>query len=99
MKISIILIVTFSFLIGISSCNFKNEEQQYAEELIKKVESFRKINNRIPENVSEIGILEEMDSPAFYQKKNDSTYIIWYGLSVGESNVYNSLTKEWKKEG
>ncbi|WP_413533832.1 hypothetical protein [Empedobacter brevis] len=99
MKVSTILIFILSFLIGITSCNFKSDEQQYAEELIEKVEFFRKINNRIPDNVSEIGILEEMDSPAFYQKENDSTYIIWYGLGIGESNVYNSLTKEWKKEG
>ena len=97
MKIrNFILIISF-FITVIYSCNLKNDKQEYGEFLIKKVETFHKLHNRIPENVSEIGLLEEIDSPAFYQKENDSTYIIWYGLSVGESNVYNSSTKKWTK--
>ena len=86
-------------LIGFQSCQLENERQEYAEILINNVENFKKEKSRLPINVSELGLIEEMDSPAFYQKKTDSTYIVWYGLSVGESKVYKSSTKKWTKEG
>lgn len=95
----IIKILTLVLLFGLYSCEFKNERQEYAEMLIEKVETFKINNNRLPKDVSELGLTEKMDSPAFYQIKSDSTYMIWYGLSVGESKVYRSATKKWTEEG
>ena len=95
----IIKILTFLLLIGLNSCEFNNEQQEYAEMLIEKVETFKKENNRLPKDVSELGLTEKMDSPAFYQIQTDSTYMVWYGLSVGESKVYRSSTKKWTEEG
>ena len=66
---------------------------------MKKVETFKKENNRLPKNVSEFGLKEFMNSPAFYQMINDSTYTVWYGLSLGESKIYRSSTRKWTKEG
>ncbi len=67
--------------------------------LIEKVETFKKANDRLPKDVSELGLTEKMDSPAFYQMQSDSTYMVWYGLTVGESKVYRSLTNTWTEEG
>ena len=94
-----IKILTIILFFGIFSCAIKSENQEYAEMLIEKVETFKKNNNRLPKNVSEFGLTEFMDSPAFYQLETDSTYIVWYGLSVGESKTYRSSTKKWTKEG
>jgi|688.fasta_scaffold2156884_1 hypothetical protein len=96
---SIIKILTLVLLFGLHSCEFKNERQEYADTLIDKVETFKKENNRLPKDVSELGWTEKMDSPAFYRMQTDSTYLVWYGLSVGESKVYRSSTKKWTKEG
>jgi len=96
---TIIKILTIILLFGLYSCEFNNERQEYAKILIEKVETFRKENNRLPKDVSELGLTEKMDSPAFYQMQTDSTYMVWYGLSVGESKVYRSLTKKWTEEG
>jgi hypothetical protein len=95
----IIKILTIVLLIGIYSCEFKNDRQEYAEMLIEKVEKFKKTNNRLPKDVTELGLNEKMDSPAFYEMETDSTYIVWYGLSVGESKVFKSSTKKWTEEG
>jgi len=94
-----IKILTLVLLFGIYSCEFNNERQEYAEMLIEKVETFKKENNRLPNDVSELGLTEKMDIPAFYQMQTDSTYMVWYGLSVGESKVYRSSTKKWTEEG
>lgn len=91
--------MTLVLLIGLYSCEFNSERQEYAEMLIEKVETFKKENNRLPKDVSELGINEKMDSPAFYEIQTDSTYMVWYGLSVGESKVYRSETKKWTEEG
>ena len=91
--------MTIILLIGLYSCESKNDRQEYAEMLIEKVETFKKTNNRLPKNVSELGLTEKMDSPAFYQMETDTTYMVWYGLSVGESKIYKSSTKKWTEEG
>ena len=92
-------ILTIILFFGIFSCDLENENQEYAEMLIEKVETFKTKNKRLPKNVSEFGLTEFMDSPAFYQLETDSTYIVWYGLSLGESKIYKSSTKKWTKEG
>ncbi|WBL23864.1 hypothetical protein [Zunongwangia sp. HRR-M8] len=94
-----IKILTIILFFGIFSCDLKNENQEYAEMLIEKVETFKKKNKRLPKNVSEFGFTEFIDSPAFYELETDSTYIVWYGLSVGESKIYRSSTKKWSEEG
>ena len=94
-----IKILTIILFFGIFSCDLKNENQEYAEMLIEKVETFKKKNKRLPKSVSEFGLTEFMDSPTFYQLETDSTYIVWYGLSLGESKIYRSSTKKWTKEG
>ena len=95
----IIKILTLVLLFGLYSCEFNNERQEYTEMLIEKVETFKTKNNRLPKDLSELGLIEKMDSPAFYQIQTDSTYMVWYGLSVGESKVYRSATKKWTEEG
>jgi len=90
-------ILTLILFIGLHSCDVKSERQTYAEILIEKVELFKKNNNRLPKDLTELGLTEQMDSPAFYQMESDSTYIVWYGLTVGESKVYRSSTQKWKE--
>ena len=81
------------------SCSVENDREKYAELIIEKVEQFKTEKNRLPKNVTEIGLIELENSKAFYEKKTDSTYIVWFGLSLGESKTYNSTTKEWDKGG
>ena len=81
-----------------SCCDIICERQRHAELIIEKVEKFKKTYNRLPKDVIELGLNEKMDSPAFYEMETDSTYIVWYGLSVGESKVFKSSTKKWTEE-
>lgn len=99
MESTIKILTLILLILGLYSCEFKNDRQDYADMLIEKVETFKRKNNRLPKDVSELGLTEKMDSPAFYQMETDSTYIVWYGLSLGESKTYNSATKEWTKGG
>ena len=66
--------------------------------MIKSVEKFRIEKGKLPNDVSEIGIKEDIDSPAYYSKETDSTYKVWYAIGF-ESNVYYSEKQQWKEEG
>ncbi|MCD8448058.1 hypothetical protein [Tenacibaculum finnmarkense] len=92
-------ILIYVLLFSICSCSVENEREKYAELIIEKVEQFKTEKNRLPKNVSEIGLVELENSKAFYEKKTDSTYIVSFGLSLGESKTYNSSKKEWTKGG
>jgi hypothetical protein len=49
---------------------------------------------QIPQNLSEINIPEGIQDKIFYMPLEDS-FIIWFGMSLGESLVYESKTKCW----
>ncbi len=90
---------TLFLLITLVACDIASERQKYGDNIIERVENFRSLNGRLPKYVSEIGLYDKEDSQAFYKQTSDSTYIVWYGLSLGESKTYHSETKEWKVAG
>ena len=96
LKLIVKILIYVSFF-GLISCQSENEK--YADNIINKVEDFKKQNGRLPNEVSEIGLEEWENSLAFYQKKSDSTYVVWIGLGLGESKIYNSETGKWTKGG
>ncbi len=66
-----------------------------AGKVIEKIEKFQKENGRLPENLSEIGILEKEEGPVYYQKKDAESFIVWFGTSLGESKTYTSSDDSW----
>lgn len=91
-------ILTLSFLILVGCCDTSCERHKYAQTIILKVENFNKKEGRLPVDVSEIGLIELENSPAFYQKIDDKSYQVWYAVGF-ESKIYNSITKKWREEG
>lgn len=88
--------MTIILFLGFYNCELTDDRQEYAEMLIEKVENFKKENTRLPKGLSELGLIDKMNGPAFYQLETDSTYIIYFGLSLGESKIYESTTKKWR---
>ena len=64
---------------------------------IIKIEAFRQAQGRLPETLSEISVQEDESGPVYYQKKDETSYILWYGLSLGESETYDSRTGIWQE--
>jgi hypothetical protein len=96
----LIQILTIALLfVTTSCCDILCERQEYAELIIEKVEKFKQEKGRLPENVTEIGLDDTQMHLSFYQLTSDTTYMVWYGLSVGESKIYRSETKKWTEEG
>jgi hypothetical protein len=88
------LIIGFIFLT--LACN-SNQRMSEGNGVISKIEKFKNKNARLPDNLSEIGIVEnESCRPVCYKKESESKYIVWFGKELGESTTYNSDTKQWK---
>lgn len=61
------------------------------------LEQFRAEHKRLPNSLKEIGVEEQEGKDAlYYDKKDSSRYIIWFGVSLGESKTYYSDNKQWE---
>lgn len=100
-KLSIGLAITAAVLAGLGVWIgwSWNANQRMGEEFVGKIEAFRMSQGRLPESLDEVGIrVKDLgDPPVYYQKESPDRYIVWYGLSLGESMTYDSVTKKWEE--
>ena len=66
------------------------------DDLAVRLDEHLRNTGELPESLKELGIVENEPGPIYYQKESKNRYILWYGLSLGESKVCNSETKQWK---
>lgn len=87
--------ITLGRFLGIPLWLFHWREFRTGNEIVSRVEVFRKQNQRLPETLEEIGFRDAALN-VFYRKVSDDEYRVWFGLSVGEEESFNSQTKEWE---
>ena len=63
------------------------------DEIIARVEDFRKNHGRLPETIEELGL--RPDATVFYQKIGERDFCVWFGTTLGESETYSSRTGKW----
>ena len=73
---------------------FHHYDFRTGNEIVSRVEVFRASNGRLPETLKEVGMDDQVK--VFYQKISDDEYCVWFGTTLGESDTFNSRTKEWK---
>jgi hypothetical protein len=74
---------------------FEWREFRTGNEIIFRVETFRKTNGKLPETLEEVGI-KALDPKVFYRKIGPLDYLVWFGTTLGESETYNSRSKKWE---
>ena len=95
MKSGIALLV-LCLVLAVSGCETREQRLvKQGNELIEQITSFQKANNRLPENVGELGIEEKMEGPLYYQKLSPQHYIVHFGTTVGKSMIYRSEKRAW----
>jgi hypothetical protein len=85
-------VIYLSFLFFAPSCS--SNDFTKAEEVIKKIEQYKKIHARLPISMKEIG-LDNNAGPVFYDLLNESHYQLFYAVQSGEIWSYNTLEKKW----
>lgn len=103
-KREIIIYVVIVFLVLVSSLVFYfryAENKKYEKqgiELIAKIEEYRQQNNKLPNTVADLGIVEPMGEGPYYEKKDSLNYVVFFNIGFDNTKTYYSETKEWKNE-
>jgi hypothetical protein len=73
------------------------EMKSKGDTVIARIENYRAANDKLPNSLTDLGIEEKESGPIYYQKSSEKNYIIWFGMTLGESTTYDSITKTWNK--
>ena len=95
---TLIVGVCFSLCLFVCKGSRENNLMQQSNEFVKKIEQYKKDNNRLPVSLSDIGIIvkNESDPPIYYEKKDSIHYTVSFGTTLGESKIYYSDSKKWE---
>ena len=91
----ILVILVFGISVFLLVPNRELRLRRQAEPIQASLESYRLQKGRYPHSLSEIGIVERDEGPLYYQRKSESSYILWFGLSLGESKIFESTDGQW----
>jgi hypothetical protein len=100
-KTCTLIIVIITILIAIFCVLQKKENNDYLKRgvsLIDKIETFRQIEKRLPDNFNELGLEEPMNEGPYYEKKDSINYIVFFNIGFDNVKIYYSDKKEWKDE-
>ena len=100
-KNNVICNFNFNFFFAIWYLLQKQESRNYQKEgnlLINKIETFRQIEKRLPDNLTDLGIEDPMNSGPYYEKKDSVNYIVFFAVGFDETYIYYSDKKAWKTE-
>ena len=69
--------------------------QNTGQKLIDKIEYYQQTYGVLPEEILVLEWGYGSGIGPFYEKKNDSTYTVYFCLGFDEYYIYNSAQKEW----
>ena len=93
LSVVILAMLLFFFITSIR----EKDLTQRGEDIVEKIEFFRKENHRLPKDLNEIGILEEENSNAlYYDIRNDTSSTVSFMMSIDYNRTYYSDTKQWE---
>ena len=64
--------------------------------VICKIKEYEKREGHIPNSLLDIGIVEHEEMPLYYDKRDSTTFILWFGTSLGASKTYYSDSNKWE---
>jgi hypothetical protein len=93
-----ILIGLFSFWFFYLRTAEENRLTKEGELMVEKIENFRSVHHRLPNSLTEIGIvvIDESNPPLYFDKRDSVNYTVSFGISMDESRIYYSDTKKWE---
>lgn len=96
-KVLIILVVILTILGGIRYMQYR-ENRIYENEgqvFIDKIERYRSIHKRLPNNLESLGEKETMSTGPYYEKVDSNTYKLYFCIGFDDYKVYNSKDNKW----
>lgn len=95
-RFCLVLIVSMQVVSNACTTLSSYDRRVEAERMVAAVEEYRRVNGRLPDSVEQLGLKERIEGPAYYRKLSEKRYQVWFGTSLGESMVYDSVDKKWQ---
>lgn len=70
-------------------------EFRTGDRIVAKVEHFKALYGRYPDDLKEVGWKSDDSLNIFYRKESNNHYIVWFGTTMGESISYDSQDQKW----
>jgi hypothetical protein len=86
----------FLALLLILPANCADPKQAMGDRTVQLIDKFVGEHQRLPNDLSELGVKDVEEGPIYYRKEGEREYIVWYGTRLGSSVVYDSKTKRWR---
>lgn len=93
--ISIVIFIIFSLFISMRYIE-NNDYKKKGMKLIIQIEKYKKLNNHLPNSISDLDILESMDEGPYYEKEDSINYIVFFNIGFDNTKKYYSRTKQWE---
>ena len=77
---------------------FHWRELETGNKIVSRIDVFRMTHGHLPETLKEVR-LDDPDLDVYYRKVSDDEYCVWFGTTLGESEIYTSRAKEWEGDG
>lgn len=90
-SLAVVVVILFSFRGEWRERGLKKQ----SEPIQAALETYRQQHGRYPDSMSQVGFAETEEGPLHYDRKSETAYILWYGLTLGESRVFNSMDRQW----
>ena len=86
-----ILLIAFVVILGIVTVKLlPDSKRDLAERVITQIRNYQFRNGYLPESLDQLGLVESNEGPVFYERVDRHNFIVYYGTSLGESEVYTS---------
>lgn len=102
MKRNYFIVLGLIAIITIIGCsNFIQDPRQRklineGNKIVVKIEDYKQRQGKTPNSLNEIAIKEIEEGPLYYQKIDSTSYMIWFGTTLGKSKTYYSSQKRWE---
>ena len=90
-SLAVVVVILFSFQGEWRERGLKKQ----SEPIQAALETYRQQHGRYPDSLSQAGLEETEEGPLYYDRKSETAYILWYGLTLGESRVFHSVDRQW----
>jgi hypothetical protein len=75
---------------------FQRHDLRVGNDIVSRADAYRtQHNGELPESLRDIG-LDDQTLDVYYRKVDGNEYQVWFGTTLGESEVFNSRTKKWE---
>ena len=66
--------------------------------MLEKISNYKKLNGELPNNSTDFFYSNEMGEGPYYEKINDSRFVVFFNIGFDNKLKFNSISEKWYYE-